>query len=122
MKSFSREWLHATTGAVLVVSWLFVPAVAYAADQVASDTRVRGFWVDPSTGLMWAGRDNFGRDLNWRQAAKYCLDLRLGGYADWRLPTIDELEGIYDRGETAVGLGGKRNEKRQTFHVKGDLF
>jgi uncharacterized protein DUF1566 len=90
--------------------------------QVAPDTRVRGYWVDPSTGLMWAGRDNFGNDLNWHQAAKYCLDLRLAGYTDWRLPTIGELEGIYDRSANAVGLGGKRNEKRQTFHVKGDLF
>ena len=90
--------------------------------QVAPDTRVRGYWVDPSTGLMWAGRDNFGRDLNWRQAAKYCLDLNLAGSADWRLPTISELEGIYDKSADALGLGGKRNEIATSWHVKGDLF
>ena len=90
--------------------------------QVTPDTRVRGYWVDPSTGLMWAGKDNFGRDVNWSQAAKYCLDLRLAGHSDWRLPTIGDLEGIYDKSAKALGLGGKHNEKRYTFHVKGDLL
>ena len=90
--------------------------------EQAADTRVRGHWVDPSTGLMWAGRDNFGRDLNWRQAGKYCGALRLAGHADWRLPTIGELEAIFDRRANALGLGGKRNERSYPFHVKGDLF
>ena len=88
----------------------------------APDTRLRGYWVDPSTGLMWAGRDSFGRDLNWRQANKYCADLQLAGRADWRLPTIVELEGIYDRSASARGLGGKRNDIPTTYHVRGDLF
>jgi hypothetical protein len=71
---------------------------------------------------MWAGRDNFGRDLNWRQATQYCRDLQLAGYVDWRLPTIGELEGIYDKSANALGLGGKRNDIAITWHVKGDLF
>ena len=75
--------------------------------QTAPDTRVRGYWVDPSTGLMWAGMDNFGRDLNWRQATEYCRDLQLAGYADWRLPEIGELERIYDTS--------------RTWRVKGDI-
>ena len=59
------------------------------------DTQTLGYWVDPSTGLMWAAKDN-GEDITWRKAMKYCGDLRLAGYTDWRLPTIVELEGIYD--------------------------
>ena len=59
------------------------------------ETQARGYWVDPSTGLMWTGKDN-GKDVNWHKAVKYCRDLRLAGYSDWRLPTIDELQGIYD--------------------------
>ena len=92
------------------------------ARQAAQDTRVRGYWVDPSTGLMWAGKDNFGKDLDWRQAAQYCIDLQLAGYADWRLPAIGELERIYDRSATALGRGGRRSEKSQPWHVKGDLL
>jgi Protein of unknown function (DUF1566) len=83
---------------------------------------VRGYWVDPATALMWAGKDNFGRDVNWRQAATYCVELRLAGYADWRLPTIGELEGIYDKSVNAQGLGGQRNETATTWHVKGEIF
>ena len=90
--------------------------------QAALDTRVRGYWVDQSTGLMWAGKDNFGRDRSWRQATQYCRDLQLAGYADWRLPEIRELEGIYDRSAKALGLAGKRNDRPQHFSVKGDIF
>jgi hypothetical protein len=53
-------------------------------------------WEDSSTGLMWTVEDN-GNDFNWNQANAYCEGLTLGGYSDWRLPTIDELEGLYDR-------------------------
>src|SRR5690242_17745520 len=59
----------------------------------AQETQGRGYWTDPSTGLMWAGKDN-GKDVNWHKAINYCRDLRLGGYSDWRLATIDELQGI----------------------------
>ena len=51
--------------------------------------------VDEGTGLMWTRRDN-GEDINWREANEYAMHLRLGGYADWRLPTIEELEKLYD--------------------------
>ena len=90
--------------------------------QVATDTRVRGYWVDPSTGLMWAGKDNFGRDLSWRQATEYCRDLRLAGYVDWRLPEIHELQGIHDPTAKAPGLAGPYNSAPLPSHVKGDLF
>jgi hypothetical protein len=61
----------------------------------AQEMQARGYWVDSSTGLMWAARDN-GKDVTWKQAMKYCRELRLAGYSDWRLPSVDELEGIYD--------------------------
>jgi hypothetical protein len=51
----------------------------------------RRTYVDPETGLMWTIRDN-GSDVTWPQANDYAQQLRFGGYADWRLPTIDELE------------------------------
>ena len=54
-----------------------------------------GTWVDPATHLMWTLKDN-GEDINWTQASEYAKKLRLGGYDDWRLPTVEELEGLYD--------------------------
>ena len=85
------------------------------------ETQMRGYWVDPSTGLMWAGKDN-GKDVSWKNAMKYCRDLRLAGYADWRLATIGELEGIYDRSSNAPGRAGPGAGGTFSFHVKGDLF
>jgi len=61
----------------------------------AQETLARGYWSDPSTGLIWTAKDN-GSDISWSNAVKYCKNLSLAGYSDWRLPSIDELENIYD--------------------------
>jgi len=63
-------------------------------------------WRDPATGLVWPRKDN-GSDVNWQQAIRFCRTLTLGGYLDWRLPTIDELAGIYDRTQNVNGAGIK---------------
>ncbi|MHB1488202.1 MAG: Lcl C-terminal domain-containing protein [Acidimicrobiales bacterium] len=52
-------------------------------------------WTDPATGLMWTSADN-NADLTFDQAVDYCKNLRLGGYSNWRLPEIEELQGISD--------------------------
>jgi hypothetical protein len=71
---------------------------------------------------MWAGKDN-GKDVNWKNAVKYCRALRLAGYSDWRLGTLGELEGIYDKNANAPGLMGPSGKgTASTGHVKGNLF
>jgi hypothetical protein len=74
-------------------------------------------WTDPDTGLMWTKNDN-GSNVNWNQATDYCTKLQLAGYNDWRLPTIEELQGIYDPNVTL-----KKVFEMGTFdvHVKGNL-
>jgi hypothetical protein len=34
---------------------------------------------------------------NWSNAITYCENLVLGGYSDWRLPSIKELSTLVDR-------------------------
>ncbi|MEA3417317.1 MAG: DUF1566 domain-containing protein [Thermodesulfobacteriota bacterium] len=51
---------------------------------------------DTRTGLMWTSKDN-GKGINWANARIYCNNYTGGGYRDWRLPTQDELAGIYDK-------------------------
>ena len=52
--------------------------------------------LDTKTNLMWADTDS-GRALTWAEAKSYCDNYRGGGYADWRMPTISELNGLYDK-------------------------
>jgi hypothetical protein len=60
--------------------------------------------VDPENGLMWE-RDSPTNTVTWADAEAYCNGFLLGGYADWRLPTINELRSIV-RGCEATELGG----------------
>lgn len=103
------------------MTWRASAVALFAILAHAQETQESGYWIDPSTGLMWTRKDN-GRDVTWRKATKYCRELRLDGYSDWRLGTIDELEGIFDATAKAPGRAGKRNERPFTFHVKGNLF
>jgi hypothetical protein len=75
-------------------------------------------WTDPATGLTWTMADN-GANIDWNQAIAYCSNLRLGGYSDWRLPTIDELQGIFDIGINVPGQWP--DGSAATWHVKGNL-
>ncbi|MCX5829857.1 MAG: DUF1566 domain-containing protein [Deltaproteobacteria bacterium] len=54
-----------------------------------------GTVLDTGSGLMWAATDN-GYDMDWKGAKSYCENFGGGGYTDWRLPTQDELAGLYD--------------------------
>jgi hypothetical protein len=55
-----------------------------------------GEWVDwQTTRVMWTLKDN-GSSIDWNGAVAYCKSLRIGGYSDWQLPTIQELQGLHD--------------------------
>jgi TPR repeat protein/predicted Ser/Thr protein kinase len=55
----------------------------------------KSVWTDPSVkGLMWMSKD--ARSTNWSGAVSFCRASRLAGYSDWRLPTVNELKGIFD--------------------------
>jgi hypothetical protein len=77
-------------------------------DRAAREEAAGVTWTDTATGLMWTkkGKGN----LNWKQATAYCQNLQLEGHSDWRLPRIEELQGIYDRD---AGFG--------SHNVKGNL-
>jgi hypothetical protein len=53
-----------------------------------------GTVLDRRTNLMWAASDNVS-DIDWMNAKTYCENYRGGGYTDWRMPTKDELQGLY---------------------------
>ncbi|NLA41892.1 MAG: DUF1566 domain-containing protein [Smithella sp.] len=72
-------------------------------EEIKSDGRFiaysDGTVMDTKTGLMWAARDN-GSTINWQHAKYYCENYRGGNYTDWRMPTLDELAGLFDESKT----------------------
>jgi len=54
-----------------------------------------GTATDTSTGLIWQ-QTTAPEKMIWQSALSYCENLTLGGYNDWRLPTIKELASIVD--------------------------
>ena len=80
----------------MLLVWLFAwPAMAF--ERFVNHHN--GTVTDNQTGLMWAATDN-GRPINWMDAQSYCSAYRGGGYDDWRMPTLDELAGLYEPQET----------------------
>lgn len=63
--------------------------------------RLTEAYLQEEAGLIWAAADN-GLDVDWYDADDYCRELELGDWTDWRLPTIDELEGLHDRRSEAT--------------------
>lgn len=51
--------------------------------------------IDHKTGLQWAAKESATR-MDFEAAEKHCAALRLGGFNDWRLPDLEELESIRD--------------------------
>ncbi len=57
-----------------------------------------GTVLDVNTGLIWQQTPPL-EGMTWAEAKEYCENLELGGYTDWRLPTLKELFSISDFSE-----------------------
>jgi hypothetical protein len=81
-----------------------------ASDETGANHRVSGttqssaapYWTDPETQLMWTTSDN-GVGTSWSQAARYCRDLNAGGFKDWKLPNISDLQRLFGGQKDAQG-------------------
>ena len=101
--------LMGPAGKLLWVAGLLAFATIPAAFAQTADAPPAERWVAPDTGLMWAAADN-GFGVSWTQASNYCRALTLGGYKDWTLPEIDDLQRLF---------GGPAN--RSGYHVAGSI-
>lgn len=66
-----------------------------------------GTVTDSLTGLMWTKDANmYGRRI-WAKVFSDCESCTVGGYNDWRLPTVKELQSLidFDRHDPALPVG-----------------
>ncbi|MCC6158529.1 MAG: DUF1566 domain-containing protein [Deltaproteobacteria bacterium] len=71
-------------------------------------------WQDSSSGLIW----QTGNTCDNRRGAEvtdYCEALAVGGYSDWRVPTISELRTLI-RGCPATESGGECNVTDECYN------
>jgi hypothetical protein len=73
-----------------------------------------GTVTDMRRKIMWQQGDN-GKEVTFQEAQQYCKTLRLGGYADWRLPGPDEQE-------TAVVFELMRPRHSRDVYAHFDLY
>ncbi|NPA60174.1 MAG: DUF1566 domain-containing protein [Epsilonproteobacteria bacterium] len=90
--------------------------IKYSVSDVKLKQSLKDVWIDKDTNLMWQDEaytkqeiDNYmvyyeqGKNVrktgSWYHAKKYCQNLTLNGFDDWKLPTIIELDGIKDKRE-----------------------
>lgn len=88
---------------IVTVCTLLAVFAGYAAAAERFVDNEDGTVTDTRTNLMWAAKDN-GGPVTWQDAKSYCENFSIGGYTDWRMPTQDELAGLYD--ETRMNRHG----------------
>jgi hypothetical protein len=69
---------------------------------------------DNKTGLIWQDNKEVAENnLNHDEAKRYCQDLKVDGFTDWRLPTVREAY-------TIVDLTRKRPALKNGFEIRDD--
>jgi hypothetical protein len=71
---------------------LLILALVATVAASASETRPQTVVLD---GVEWSLETN-GAYIPWPEAIDYCRELERAGHVDWRLPSLSELEGLYD--------------------------
>jgi len=74
--------------------------------------------------LMWEDtKEAANTNNNWINAYRYCTSLEIANFKDFRLPTIDELDELYDNKEEIYnGFGGKFYWSNSTFKDEHEVW
>ena len=80
-----------------------------------------GTVTDKFTDLMWQ-QTGSSSNLTWEQSLAYCENLNLGGYTDWRLPTIKELRSLVDFSRYSPSINTTFFPNTQTFYCSSTTY
>jgi len=74
--------------------------------------------------LMWEDtKDAVNTNINWSKANTYCADLKIANYEDFRLPSIDELQELYENKDKIYnGFGGKFYWSDESFQDEKKIW
>ena len=96
MKKFLISIIYAT-----VFLLMFVADGSAKQEQHFVLMKSTGIVKDTKTGLEWKVGPN--KDTNWDQARTWVQKLKLDG-GGWRMPTLDELKGLYKKGASPLNI------------------
>lgn len=84
--------------------------------------------LDLQSGLMWQRNDSYHelkKGLNWYEALEY-MDgkntQKLDGHNDWRLPTLEELNSLWDASRPVSSKDGEAIGLPREFEGKGSYY
>lgn len=85
-------------------------------------------YTDQETGLMWQKDDSFHdlkKGVNWYDALEYVGEKnnqKLAGFDDWRLPTMQELNNLWDASRPLESKDGERIGLARVFKAGGSYY
>ncbi len=106
-KSIIATWMLISVS-LLMAGGNVSPNLSAVADISAKACKVDKVYIEEDAKLMWQDQAyvdaedgaykqerSIGKAGNWKHAVNYCRRLDYAGYADWRLPTSDELMHVH---------------------------
>lgn len=99
--------------------------VHYNLQDLSLELRLYTFSIDR---LMWEDtKDAATKNTTWEQAYEHCEDLTLGGFNDWYIPTLEQLESLYKlykENEKLIhnGAGEPFYWSNDTFDSRGGIW
>ncbi len=108
MKKLALSTWIVMSATLLMAGGNFVPALSSVEDIPSQACKTDKVYIEESAELMWQDQGytdaedgaykregSASKAGKWKHAEKYCRTLDYVGYADWRLPTSDELQQVH---------------------------
>jgi hypothetical protein len=112
---------------VIFLITIFICSVVFADSSRFIDNK-NGTVTDTRSNLMWQSGDSHHElkaGLTWYEAVEYVdgqNQAKYGGYSDWRLPTMDELRGIWDSRRKLKSKDGEQIGLPTIFMAEGSYY
>ena len=133
-KSIIVGWMLMST-VLLMAGGNVTPKLSAVADIPAKACKTDKTYVEEDANLMWQDQayvdaedgaykreHSVGKAGKWKYSENYCRRLDYAGYADWRLPTSDELQHVHRKEGQVFTYFRGRDFWTSTPAVKGKYF